>query len=369
MNSNRNEVVMAHLTQQELDDIVRKHEIYLKGQNGGARAIIKFKNLSGLSLSGRDLSHADFTGSCFIGANLSSGTFTSATFFACDMRRANLENACFVRADFRGAFVAGANLTGADLKSADLREGKIMEKGAGVKGHLSDRQTARGEEQTARTVFTGARLMKTNLSAVRAANADFADADMSNVTIQGADLKNANLEGANLSHSDLTGTDLRGANLRNSIMEKTVMAMVEKAGADFENAVTEKATGSDISELGKPLDQLLKEHAIWVATGGSEGKQLDLSGFDLRDLEDLKKYSLTAMHAVGANFLNQDFSSTEMQSAVLDESDFRDCMFVRADVRGSSLRAPACRAAISLTPTSRPCCSASAAKNASSRST
>ena len=133
--SSEGETVMSHLSQGELDEIIEKHTRYLKGQNGGARAVIKFKNLSGLDLSGRDMSHCDFTGSCFIGSNLSDTNFTSATFFACDLRRANLERSNFTRADFRGAFVAGANLTSADLKGADLREGKIMEKGAEGKGY------------------------------------------------------------------------------------------------------------------------------------------------------------------------------------------------------------------------------------------
>ena len=63
-------VFMAHLSQSELDEIVKLHQIYISGKNGGARAIIKFKNLSGLNMSGIDLSHADFTGSCFIGTIL-----------------------------------------------------------------------------------------------------------------------------------------------------------------------------------------------------------------------------------------------------------------------------------------------------------
>lgn len=329
------EIAMVHLSQDELDQIMRMHALYLKGHHGGARAVIKFRNLSGLSFRGQDLSHADFTGSCLIGTDMSAGKFVSSTFFACDMRRANLERASFVRADFRGAFVAGANLRGADLKSADLREGKIMEKS--TEGYLADRVRRDGQNgAVARTVFTGARMMETNLSGVRAASADFSDADLSNVRIQGADFRNANLEGANLSHSDLSGTDLRGSSLKHAILEKTIMLMTETEGADFDNVMTEKATGEDVSSMDRPLIDLLDEHVAWVKSGGAKGRQLDLSGYDLRDIEDLRKCPLTAMRAIGTNFLNQDFSGAEVQSAVFDKSDFRDCVFLGTDVRGSS---------------------------------
>ena len=169
-----NDIKMVHLSQDELDQIAKLHKIYMEGKHGGARAQIKFKNLSGLNLSNKDFAHADFTGSCFIGADLSSGNFASATFFACDLSRANLENACFARADFRGAFVAGANLSGADLKSADLREGRIMEKDS--MGMMKERG-GYAEDGTAKTIFAGARLVSTNMSSVRASSAIKAEAE------------------------------------------------------------------------------------------------------------------------------------------------------------------------------------------------
>ncbi len=329
---------MAHLTQEELNDIIRLHAIYLSGKNGGARAQVKFKNLSGLTLSRQDMSHADFTGSCFIGADLSGGNFTSATFFACDMRRSNLENACFIRCDFRGAFVAGANLNGADMKSADLREGRIMEKDA--EGVLKDRvrRDQSDDAGVARTVFAGAKMVATNMAAVRAMNADFSDADLSNVVIQGADLRDANMEGANLSNSDLSGSDVRGANFKNSIMADTNMDGVEKANANMEGVVTEKPAGLEIEEMEVPLPERLKAHALWLSSNGAEGDRLDLSNYDMREFEEIRSYTLTAMKAVGANFLNLDFSKVDIQSAVFDEADFRDCKFVESDLRGASFK-------------------------------
>ena len=326
---------MSHLSQDDLNRIIKLHKLYISGKNGGARAIIKFKNLSGLSLRGQDLSHADFTGSCFIGTDLSHGNFSSATFFACDMRRANLEAASFVRADFRGAFVAGANLEGADLKSADLREGRMMEKET---ANLVQNRNAKGDSAVARTVFAGARMVSTNMSAVRAVSADFSDADLSNVDIKGADLRSANLEGANLSHSDLSGSDVRGACFKNSIMTNTILKEVEKRDADFTGVVTEKKEGLDYTDMEIPIEERLEKHALWLGSRGANGERLDLSSYDMRSFEKLTQYTLTAMKAIGANFLNQNFSGIDIQSAIFDESDFRDCKFIKSDLRGSSFK-------------------------------
>ena len=133
---------LTKINQKDLDEIIDKHTRFTQGQRGGARASLKFMDLSGLDFKQCDLSHADFTGSLLRRADLSGGIFRSSCFFACDLHNANLEQAKFERADFRGAYVAGANLSGADLDSADLREGKIMQNdGDGGLQNSKDRQS------------------------------------------------------------------------------------------------------------------------------------------------------------------------------------------------------------------------------------
>jgi len=119
---------MAPMEQGELNAIINKHQMYLRGEMGGARAVLQYCNLSGLNFSGKDLSQADFTASLFRDANLSGANFKSASFFACDLRNADLRDADLSRVDFRGAYVSGADLTGADLTDADMREGKVMKR-------------------------------------------------------------------------------------------------------------------------------------------------------------------------------------------------------------------------------------------------
>lgn len=328
---------LEKVTQRELDDIIQKHATFLKGVRGGARAILKFKDLSHLDFHGCNLSQGDFTGSLLNSADLSRGVFKGVSFFACDMRNANLEHADFSRADFRGAYVAGANLTGADLKSADMREGRLMERDDS--GQMVDmKRPGVPLDKTHKTIFTGAKLSETNLSGSRASSADFSDADLSGVVIKDADFSGANLEGANLTNADFTGTDLTNSNFRSSIMSGTVMQQTETGGTNLREAITDDAMGTKLEELGKSLAELLEEHTSWVATAGSTGRRLDLSGFDLRHVPQIRNYSLTAVKAVGANFLRQNLESIEMQSALLDRADLRDTIMRRADLRGSTLK-------------------------------
>lgn len=322
------------MDQAELDEIAEQHQVYLNGSRGGARANFKFRDLSGLSLKGYNLSQADFTASRLVGADLSHGIFEAACFFACDLRHASLEHAAFLRADFRGAYIAGANLSGADLASADFREGKIMT--CGKAGELVDRQ--RSGDAGARTIFRGARLAGTNLSGTHAKAADFKDADLSGVLMVDADLSGVNFEGANLSDADLTGANLSNANMRSSILAGTNLTAAELHGADRTGALTDDAMGDKLEALEKSLTELLEEHTLWVASAGKDGRQLNLSGYDLRDVIGLRNYHMTAIKALGANFVHQDLRGMEMQSATLDRSDFRDANMQGADFRGSSLK-------------------------------
>jgi uncharacterized protein YjbI with pentapeptide repeats len=168
------------LSQHALDDVIEMHGMYLRGQKGGARCVLHYRNLSHLDFKERDLSHADFTGSVLLETKLAGGNFQSANFFACDMRNANLKKGNFKRADFRGAFVAGADLIGADLTDADMREGKIMKRGKS--GILEDRKRSGG--RGAKTVFTGAKMSETVMTGVQAKSADFSDADLSGVVME-----------------------------------------------------------------------------------------------------------------------------------------------------------------------------------------
>src|SRR5262249_40252934 len=109
-------------------------------------------------------------------------------------------------------------------------------------------------------------------------------------------------------------------------------------GANMEEALNEEKMGAKLESTGKTLPQLLEEHTAWIASAGRKGNRLDLSGFDLRHVLDLRKYSLTAVKAVGANVIGQKLDGAHIQSAVFDRADFRDSSLKNADFRGTSLK-------------------------------
>ena len=322
------------VTQDELNDILKRHTMFLRGKIGGQRAVLHYKDLSNLNFHNHDISQADFTGSMLVEADLSLGIYKSACFFGCNLKSADLSYADLSRADLRGSYLGGANLSGACLIDADMREGKIMEKEKG--GGLVNRKRTAGKGT--KTILTGAHLANADLSSVRAHGADFSDADLSKAVIHSADFSKAHFEGANLNKTDFTGSDISHTNMRHAILSGMVLDGCEHFGIDKKHSITDDVLGEKIEDTGQTLAELLDNHTLWIRTTGKQGKKLNLSGYDLRDISDLRVHPLTAIEAVDTSFLSLDLSNVEMQSATLDRSDFRDCYMENADLRGSSLK-------------------------------
>ncbi len=322
------------ITQTALDAIIHKHILYARGQVGGARAVIQYHDLSGLNFNAEDLSYSDFTGCLLAGADMSHGIFKGASFFACDMRNANLSQSDFSRADFRGAYVAGANLIGANMSGVDLRQGKIMKKGKD--GILEDR--ARSGGSGGQAVLSGARMTDTNMDGAFAHSADFSDADLTGATLTNAQLDDALFEGANLTDADMSRTSLTNVNMRSCILAGTNLNGAEIYGLDTQGSVQDHDMGKRLEDENMNLGELLTDHMQWIKTAGAQGQQLNLSGYDLHNVIDLKRYPLTAVICIGSSFIGQDFSQSELQSCTFNESDFRDCKFIDTDMRGSAFK-------------------------------
>lgn len=71
-------VVMKKLTQEQLDEVLRLHKLWVDVVPGGVRA-----NLSGLDFTGANLTGADLTGVDFTGANLTDADFEGAILWDC----------------------------------------------------------------------------------------------------------------------------------------------------------------------------------------------------------------------------------------------------------------------------------------------
>src|SRR6185437_1389299 len=80
-----------------------------------------------------------------------------------------------------------------------------------------------------------------------------------------------------------------------------------------------------------------REHARWCETDGAEGSPSAFDKADLRTLESVRGYNLTALSAKGAVFYGLDMEGVQLQGAHLEGADLRNCNLRRADLRGAKL--------------------------------
>lgn len=99
------------MTPGELQEILRRHGMWLRGEVGGARANLREADLCDVDLSGEDLRGADISGADLRGAD----------FRKADLRKANLSKTNLSEADLREADLRDSDLRGADISDADFR--------------------------------------------------------------------------------------------------------------------------------------------------------------------------------------------------------------------------------------------------------
>jgi uncharacterized protein YjbI with pentapeptide repeats len=126
--------------------------------------------------------------------------------------------------------------------------------------------------------------------------------------------------------------------MQKAIMTGVNMADISELEVDLSEAITDENIGTSVKDLDEPLEGMIETHRIWVASAGQDGQQLDLSGYDMRSLDSLKMETLTAIRGVGTKFFGMNLYKIQMQSAVLDEADFRRCDMEESDLRGSSFK-------------------------------
>ena len=100
---------MRHISNEELNDILKQHYLWLKN-DGGVKADLSYIDLFGADLRGVNLRFANLSGS--------------------DLRKTDLRYTELFRADLRGvdlrfADLSGSNLIEADLSGSDLREADL----------------------------------------------------------------------------------------------------------------------------------------------------------------------------------------------------------------------------------------------------
>ena len=152
---------MKNISVEELNEILEKHEIWLRGEEGGERADLWDTDLRGFDLIDINLSGADLRNS--------------------DLGDANLMYADLKYADLKYTDLSYTNLSDADLRGADLRGANLM----------------------------GANLSNTNLSNTNLSDTDLSDADLMGANLSDTDISDADLRGTNLWDTDLNNTNLK----------------------------------------------------------------------------------------------------------------------------------------------------------------
>ena len=104
-----------------LNEILQKHEMWLKGEEGRERADLRYTDLSGADLTGEDLRYANLRGTDLRYANLRYANLRNANLRNTNLRNANLEGADLWNADLINANLSDADLSDADLRGVNLR--------------------------------------------------------------------------------------------------------------------------------------------------------------------------------------------------------------------------------------------------------
>ena len=131
---------MKNFAKEELNEILKKHTLWVYGDPEGERATLRgadlykanlyganlYKaNLYKATLRGADLYGADLYGADLYGADLYGANLYGANLSGADLRGTDLRGTDLYGADLRGADLSGADLYRADLSGADLRGAKI----------------------------------------------------------------------------------------------------------------------------------------------------------------------------------------------------------------------------------------------------
>lgn len=159
---------METLSKKKISEMLRLHDLWVEGKDGGMRA-------------------------CFSGKNLENA----------DMYDAYLREAYFADARMRKAYLMSAYLRCADFTNADMQDASL---------------------QMADMSFS-------NMTDANLENADCFKAVMSNACMRNANLRNATLIDADLRDSCLYGADLRGAKLGGAIMSGCDLTNARLEGA------------------------------------------------------------------------------------------------------------------------------------------
>ena len=111
---------MKKFTEDELNEIFRKHALWLNAEDGGERANLNGANLDGANLNLASLDGASLDGASLDGASLNRASLDGASLNGASLNGASLDGANLNWASLDGASLDGVSLNGASLNGASL---------------------------------------------------------------------------------------------------------------------------------------------------------------------------------------------------------------------------------------------------------
>jgi len=304
---------------------LRDHSAWIR-RDGGARADLSFRDLSGFDLRGVNLSNAALAGADLTGAKLMNADLSHADLFGADLEGADLTGAVLLAVDLRGANLHRAALTDTVLTGADLRPGTLMTDGGQTfAGGGATRLT---EARLERSILAGAKLSGCDLS-----GADFTDADLS-----GVELSSAILIGAEFAGAHLEGVSLGGTVVDAATRERIYFPHDLPSGSLAEPTYTPIST--------EAFQEAVSAHERWTRGDDPAGRRLDLDLVEVRDADlagrslagaRLRRCRLTGADLRGADLKLADFSYSDVSSADLSNAVLDGGAFRRASLAGAKL--------------------------------
>src|SRR5574344_1076805 len=113
--------------EEELNEILRLHKLWLTDKVGGVKANLKGADLKGAELECADLKGANLEGADLKGANLADADLSEARLIGADLEGANLEWAILNSANLNSANLKSANLNSTNLRSANFKGADLSE--------------------------------------------------------------------------------------------------------------------------------------------------------------------------------------------------------------------------------------------------
>ena len=235
---------MKNISQEELNEILEKHEMWLKRKKGGECANLNNVDLRDVDLLGINLRCADLSYANLTSADLSYANLSEADLSYVSLNDANLWNTNLSYTDLSNTDLSNADLSESDLNNADLSYANLI----------------------------GVNLSYTNLS-----YANLKGADLRNAKLNNSNLYNANLRYANLNNIE-TNMNTIGYNLvcpeegsfigykiaRGCIVKLLILEDSKRSSATSSKCRCDKAKVLEIREIetGKKVDEVSSNYDL-----------------------------------------------------------------------------------------------------------